>query len=434
MRKYLWSVVFYSIALGGLCILGVWLFSIGLVFCGILCVLTLIGLVSALYTQQVRLVEEMRKIIGGIQYSDFTYGYSGKNVISKALARDMDYALSMFRKKAYEQEIARQFDETLLRIIDEGIMVIDNREKVEWFNESALRELSLMRISTLQELSSIDESIPDKIRSLRVGEVQVIRFRKGEEIRELAATKTLFQAEGKPRILITLKNIHSVLEQKEMISWQKLISVLTHEIMNSITPVISLSETLTERTANREVNEKDFHNMQQALSVIHRRSKGLLGFVENYRKLSRLPEPIFSKVAVSGLFEDIRKLYPDIIYSYEETGSLELWIDRGQIEQVLINLIKNAYEACEKTDFPMIRLDTYTDRYHKLFRVRIHDNGTGISPEAADKIFLPFYTTKATGSGIGLSLCKQIMTAHGGSISCLPEPEHGTCFTLKFNL
>lgn len=219
-----------------------------------------------------------------------------------------------------------------------------------------------------------------------------------------------------------------VLEHNEMAAWQKLIRVLTHEIMNSLTPIISLSETLCER----EVDEKSYGVMRQGMQTIHRRSKGLLEFVENYRKLTRLPAPVRRPVPLIELLQDLRKLFPEE-YIHIEIPSADriLQIDRSQIEQVLINLIKNAREACSKKENPCIEIRVQYAQLWQCF-LTVSDNGEGILPEVLDKVFVPFFTTKPGGQGIGLSLCKQIMNRHGGNITVQSTVGQGTCFTLLF--
>ncbi|MDE5710306.1 HAMP domain-containing sensor histidine kinase [uncultured Bacteroides sp.] len=226
-----------------------------------------------------------------------------------------------------------------------------------------------------------------------------------------------------------MKNFRTrILERNEMEAWQKLIRVLTHEIMNSITPIISLSETLSER----ELNEKNYPVLRQGMQAIHRRSKGLLEFVENYRKLTRLPAPVRRPVSVRELLQDLQKLFPETYIHIElpETDRT-LQIDRAQIEQVLINLLKNAKEACGKKASPRIEV-----KMQPVFSwqclITVSDNGNGILPEVQDKIFVPFFTTKPSGSGIGLSLCKQVMNRHGGNITVQSVVGKGSCFTLLF--
>ena len=223
------------------------------------------------------------------------------------------------------------------------------------------------------------------------------------------------------------------MEANEMESWQKLIRVMGHEIMNSITPIISLSETL----GSRAVDEKSYTYMQHGVQIIHKRSKGLLEFVENYRRLTRIPLPQKEKVELGTLLRDLKNLFPDnFIHILPPSSEIYLQADRVQIEQVLINLVRNAREACNAVEWdecigPRIEVSVF---HHPEWRVAISvaDNGEGILPEVLDKIFVPFFTTKEGGSGIGLSLCRQIMHLHGGSITATSSPGTGTCFTLLF--
>ena len=212
-------------------------------------------------------------------------------------------------------------------------------------------------------------------------------------------------------------------------AWQKLIRVLTHEIMNSITPILSLSETLSER----DVDERNYAVMQQGMRTIYRRSKGLLEFVENYRKLTRLPAPVRRPVSVCELLSDLRKLYAADtgLHIRMPAEDMVLHIDRAQVEQVLINLIKNAREACARRDEPDIRVEAAPDLFWRCV-IRVSDNGEGILPDVQDKVFVPFFTTKPGGSGIGLSLCRQIMNRHGGNITLQSAVGHGSCFILLF--
>ena len=225
----------------------------------------------------------------------------------------------------------------------------------------------------------------------------------------------------------SMRAFRTRVERHEMDAWQKLIRVLTHEIMNSIAPIISLSETLSER----KVDENSYGVMRQGMSAIYRRSKGLLEFVENYRKLTRLPMPVRRPVSLTDLLQDLRKLYPEpSIQINMPAEDRTLQIDRAQIEQVLINLLKNAREACSHIEQLDIRVSVLPSPAWQCL-LSVTDNGEGILPEVQDKIFVPFFTTKPSGSGIGLSLCKQIMNRHGGNITVSSTPGKGSCFTLQ---
>lgn len=237
----------------------------------------------------------------------------------------------------------------------------------------------------------------------------------------------------------------SMMEEAEVKAWQKLISVLTHEIMNSIAPIISLSETLSEPEGASAIEEPDkgatiikqdegerYRVMHQAMETIHRRSKGLLSFVENYRKLTRLPAPVKQPIPLNTLFKSIQHLVAPagIEFTYSAyPAQLILNADKEMMEQLLINLLKNANEACDGMTGKRVELKA--EMVGGTVRLTVSDNGQGISPEAMDKIFIPFYSTKASGSGIGLSLCQQIVTRHKGKIS-VHSDARGTLFNIEF--
>lgn len=264
--------------------------------------------------------------------------------------------------------------------------------------------------------------------AIRTGK-PVVRYGKSSIPQDWAIDATRFDLRGRTSWIISLKNIHATLERNEMEAWQKLIRVLTHEIMNSITPVISLSETLSKRC---KAYPEDAHNrssIQQGMEVIHRRSKGLLEFVENYRRLTRIASPVKTRIFVKDFFSDLRRLCPEPYICFRLSDeSLEWFADRSQMEQVFLNLLKNAREACaEKTD-PEIIVAAASAGNRLVFTVR--DNGMGVLPEVIDRVFVPFFTTKPSGSGIGLSICKQIVALHGGHISVESENGKGSCFYL----
>ena len=266
-------------------------------------------------------------------------------------------------------------------------------------------------------------------------EGQVIKLFKEEVIQEMVVTMTEYTTKGFKYRLYCFTNVRSLLEENEMEAWQKLVRVLTHEIMNSIAPIISLSETMVERIEQDNQGEQSIEMIVHGMKVIHRRSKGLLEFVENYRKLSRLSMPLLAYIKVGDLLADIKKLFhnPKIDYRYDiEEKEQLLFIDRSQIEQVLINLLKNAEEACAEQPNPVVKITTSYLKEKHLLLISVSDNGCGILPDVQEKIFVPFFTTKQKGSGIGLSLCKQIMSLHGGSISVKSEEGVGSTFTLKF--
>lgn len=216
-----------------------------------------------------------------------------------------------------------------------------------------------------------------------------------------------------------------------MEAWQKLIRVLTHEIMNSITPIISLSDTLSERSREYPQSEHTRTSISQGLDIIHRRCKGLMEFVENYRKLTRISPPVKTCIEVDAFFDDLKGLVAETYIRFRIAQKGMTWnADRPQMEQVFLNLLKNAREACSKQ--PQPEVEVCAEPLANGIRFTVSDNGEGILPEVKERIFVPFFTTKPNGSGIGLSLCRQIVSLHGGRIYVESAPGKGSRFIVEF--
>jgi signal transduction histidine kinase len=257
---------------------------------------------------------------------------------------------------------------------------------------------------------------------------EIIQF----ENREYVISHSNINTDTGKRIIVAMKDIQNAMDKTEFDSWHKLVRVLTHEIMNSITPIISLSDTLCDMASTNIMDESD--TIKEGLGVIHRRSQGLLTFVENYRKLTRVTLPIKTKIMVSELFADIQKLYtqPYISFQIENADTDSIYADRGQMEQVIINLLNNAIDAVPTSNARIIcsfRTESSGSSYHSI--ISITNNGKVILPEVLERVFVPFFSTKKNGSGIGLSLCKQIIMNHGGDITICSDNDTGTTVEIK---
>ena len=388
------SLVFLSVLLGILLMKSLW-------FCSLFTFFVILLFILHIDKQQQKLTEMVMRLITAIRFSDFSLSFRPGS--------------------------KKQADPRLTQA-----MVLNRNGTIEWYNKTVLREFGLTSLRQLSELAAITPDLPDLLLRLIPGETHILRLEQVGRVREIALNPVIFRIQGKELLLISLKNIHSVLENNEIEAWQKLIRVLTHEIMNSLAPIISLSETLTERVARTTTEDATSPVMLQALEAIHRRSKGLLEFVQNYRKLTRIPAPELVPLSLEELFTGLRKLHATSVIPCEficHDPRLQIQADRTQIEQVLLNLIRNAEEACRDIPAPLIRITTQSDTTQII---HVEDNGPGIVPEALDKIFVPFFTTKSGGSGIGLSLCKQIMTLHKGNITVKSQTGAGSVFTLSF--
>lgn len=429
-------IVIWMLLLVGTSVVGLLFYQHQLYFCLFFAVCLVFSIMAHVCQSQNKVLRMILRMVESIRYGDLSLNISseGKSRTEKQVVENINEVMAQFRSKLSNMEERYQYYETLLDTVDSCLLVVDTQGQVLWMNRAGISELCGHRIHLLEELGSLNQDFPAVIETLQPGEVKIVRVYKNELMLDMAITVTDYSTDTASLRLVNLRNIRSVLEENEMEAWQKLVRVLTHEIMNSIAPIISLSDTLSERALVNGMNEKDYGIMLHGMQTIHRRSKGLLGFVENYRKLSRLSSPVLAPVRIGDLLGDIKKLMPSsgVSYIYKvENENQVLMIDRSQIEQVLINLLKNAGEACLEQSHPEVVIETSFQSETRIFQLAVSDNGCGILPDVLDKIFIPFFTTKPTGSGIGLSLCKQIMTLHGGSIRVSSEVGKGSCFTLR---
>lgn len=379
------------------------------------------GLCAYLYrmqTQPLRAVHRFieRKCTGGqkeLPWLGPEYAATGHD-IEKAF----EHMLADYNRQLSEEAARLKHYEVLLENVDTGVITCGADGTVYWKNKAAMRIIGTRG------------SIPTEWFRQQTAEGRVIQIKRHDTPQEILFSATRFSQDGQVRLLCTLKNIRNILDEQQIVSWKVLTRVLTHEIMNSITPILSLSETLAARTYGPSPDQKDFQTMQQAMQTIHRRSKGLADFVEKYRKLTRLPAPQYTEIHVDELFGDLHKLFnrPDITFEQPYPG-FTFRADRGQMEQVLINLIKNAIEASDGTD-KGIQVRLSRDMLADDVVISVQDHGQGIPEDVQERLFVPFYTTKPTGSGIGLNLCKQILNAHHGHISVRSAVGKGSCFTL----
>ena len=436
MRIWQWIYrVVLMLLVGGFSIGAYLFYEHRLYFCMFFCMVMVVALIVYLNHSHTLAMRRLLRMVESIRYNDLSLNFSTKKYQSheeRALVEGINEVMSGLRIRLSEKEERYKYFETLLDTVDACMLVTDKQGNVLWMNRAGVQELCGHTIHLLAELKTLNPDFPTVLETLQAGEVKVVRICREDMVQDLAVTVTGYSNNHTDLRLVNLKNIRSVLEENEMEAWQKLVRVLTHEIMNSITPIISLSDTLCERAIRQGMEEDSL--MLQGMKTIHRRSKGLLTFVENYRKLSRLSSPILAPVSVGDLLGDIKKLFSQsavrYIYKVEDEARI-LMVDRSQIEQVLINLLKNAGEACAEQEHPEVVVETAYQPEKHIFQLSVKDNGCGILPEVLDKIFIPFFTTKPTGSGIGLSLCKQILALYGGSIRVSSEVGKGSCFVMK---
>jgi len=346
-----------------------------------------------------------------------------------------------------EEELTKQlvYINAVAQNVPGGLITIFENEKIDLYSHSILEILNKKSIQSLDDFKEFPD-LYKSIQAIKAGEKIVERINSDSGVKVWSLSCSVIKSESQKIKIISFDNIKSELDEQEIQSWQKLIRVLTHEMMNSFSPLISANETLKmlfssmEFKVNKVINAKEIvkiEKIKKGIDLINNRSNGITGFIEKYRKISKLPKPNFQKYYISKLFEELAQLYETILnqnkikfISEIYPDNLQIFADKEQVMQVLINLIKNSVEALENTADKQIILTAKLNTNNKVV-ISISDNGYGINNEDLPEIFIPFFTTKKNGSGIGLSLSKQIMNLHKGEIQFV-QKEKQTEFTLTF--
>jgi len=321
------------------------------------------------------------------------YGRTGRLLYAY---RETEKENERLHTRLSEAERQLQYLRQLTENVDTALFVCSTDGRIDWMNHAAKK-------THPQPHSKGGEFLPPSI-------LNAIENH-DEMVDGCALSTTLLRIDGQRRLVVALKDVSMLMQRQEMEAWQQLIRVLTHEIMNSLTPIISISETLKASPLGGGGEGAD------AFAVINRRCHALLDFVESYRQLTRIKAPERTTFPVSELFNHITGLYPQV----KTHGEGQVTADRSQLEQVLINLVKNAYES-GATEVEVTAVGNG--------EIHVHDNGCGMSPDVVAHAFIPFFTTKPTGTGIGLSLCRQIILKHGGTITVDSQEGSGTTFTI----
>ncbi|MBO3699679.1 PAS domain-containing sensor histidine kinase [Roseivirga sp. E12] len=368
-------------------------------------------------------------------YNEFAWGQS-KDELKVAF----NNVLRTFKKLTLEREEQYQYLQMVNEHVSVGLISFKADGRVDLMNSAAQDLLGVPALGKIDQLANHDEGTWDKLKALKAGDSMVLSPNASKS--KLAVVSRSFKLAEEDYTLISLQDISAELEEREMDAWQKLIRVLTHEIMNSVTPVVSLTTAIKMimqddegRLKADQFEKDDLEDVFKSIVAIEKRGRGLLGFVQAYRDYTKPPVPEISRVNLFSLIHDTVQI------SKSELGSVKLNLlphlledafvqaDEKLISQVLINLIKNAAEAMEGQ--PDAQIDITTEQEGGNTYIQVADNGPGIPDEIINEIFVPFFTTKKQGNGIGLSLSKQIMKAHKGDIT-LSTDSQGTVFSLKF--
>jgi len=388
--------------------------------------------------------QEVEQFVESIHYRDFSRHFDVKHAPQdlQRLRKGFNDINTTFKVISKEKETQYQYLQKILELVDTGILSYESESgEVVWMNESIKRILQIPYLKTIQSLDRRDHALCAQIIELKPGESVIANVHVERNILKVLLSATAFQTEGKVFKLVAFQNVNEALDETESKAWQKLLSVMTHEIMNSIAPISSLANTL-KKSLQESVENKDkpqsLEDLAIGIDTIKRRSEGLLKFAETYRNLNKITTLNLTKVYVRDVFESLHQLMEPTLEQKNiemevilKDPDLMIEADINLLEQVLINLVVNAIEAVKGIEDPHIMLSG-AQLHGKKPYIRVTDNGPGMSEELLDKIFIPFFSTKKTGSGIGLSLCKQIMMLHKGNITVQSLVGEGTAFTLQF--
>lgn len=421
------------------------LFRPNMVFAALLTTIILIIQFVELYRFTSQTNRKLTRFLESVKYSDFISGFTTDNQLGKSfkeLNEAFNEVLEAFRKARSEKEEHWQYLNTVVQQVRTGILSFDAEGEIQLINANAKKFMGVANLTNLDELLDINPRLYKAIYDVLPGKSTL--YKGGSDLL-LTIQATELRMRANTVKLVTLQNIQTELQRQELEAWQNLTRVLRHEIMNSITPISSLTSTLkeildhdlTKVNEHYELKDEGAEDLRDGLSTIESRSKGLIKFIDAYREYTSLPQPKLKTIRIKDLIDKVAQLMrnefkkTNLQFVTQTTSDyLTIEADEEMIEQVLINLIKNAIEACSDTANGKIELiGRYSD---ENVLIEVVDNGPGIIREALDKVFVPFFTTKKSGSGIGLSLSRQIMQMHNGYLSVVSNPNVKTVFTLRF--
>lgn len=387
---------------------------------------------------------ELSRFLSGIRDGDFQLSFSQKADSSsfKALNHSFREVIHAFREYETERIAEYQFLNEIISQISFGVIVFDDQEEIQVMNQTASDLLSIPKVTKWKNLRNPNIAFLEQLYRMELAPNQLIETRVSGKDQMFSVTASQITLRSVVMKIVCFQNIQNEIRKKEIEAWHKLIRILTHETMNSVTPIVSLAETMqmilnTDEGAlktSEEINDENLEDLAFSLETIIGRGNGILKFVNNYRKLTRIPKPEVEPVTIFTWIQKIINLASaepgtPSIHLHVEDESIKILLDPILIEQVLINLLKNAKEALETTKNPEITVTVKAEADHSL--IIVQDNGPGVDQDKIEKIFIPFYTTKKEGSGIGLSVSRQIMSLHGGHLELQSEPG-STIFTLSF--
>lgn len=360
-------------------------------------------------------VDTLEEFFAAVNYEDFTQRFVSGSIDTE-LKDSFNLIIEKFQQARAQREVQANYLEVVMRHVPVPLIAARSDDSLRLVNNPVRRLTGLTSIRHLDDLAQVDAELPALLKGIAPGQQQLLQVRIRDVPAELRVAVSEIRVDGEAERLFSIENLSGELTAREASAWRNLIRVLTHEIMNTLTPVTSLAQTCTSMLDNPAASG----DVREAVSTIARRSEGLMKFVSRYRELLKVPQPVPVPVHVLGVLQDVVKLMAAELAGVAvridvSPESLELHADRQLLDQLLLNIVKNAIEAMKDTRDPQLQLSAQLEFGRTV--VRVSDNGPGIADDIVDQVFIPFFTTKREGSGIGLSVSRQIMTAHGGQMA-----------------
>ena len=398
----------------------------------LLSTLIVLLLIYILYVRR-KTNREIDECAESILYKDFSKKYPRFQTITDA-----------FLNLAREKEAQQHYLKEMLELVDTGILAYDiETYEALWMNDAFTTMLNIPHIKNINWLKKQNEGLFNELLDIPVNESTLLTIHARKQTIKTMTNASVFQTGGKTYKLIAFHNVSATMEEVESGAWKGLLNVMTHEIMNSIVPVSSLSDTLRRKIhalkeTSSPLSEPDVEDMEFALDTIHRRSDGLLRFAETYRSLS---QKIVPDMKFYNLYELLNAIHSLMNPSLQQKGigftlktdnpDVTAYMDRDLIEQVIINFVTNATYAVKEKENPEIHLFSGCDNEGHPY-ITVADNGCGISDTIRDKIFIPFFSSKKNGNGIGLSISREIVKLHNGKLHVQSQEGAGSAFTVLF--
>ena len=387
--------------------------------------------------------DELEQFVESVHYRDFSrhFDVNRAPVELKTMRKGFNDINSTFKVISRERETQFLYLQKILELVETGILSYEVESGVViWMNDSLKKILGIPYLKSMHSLEKRDAYLFKEINQLQPGIGKIVSISRDNGIVKVLASVTAFQTDNKMFKLAAFQNVNEALDETEAKAWQKLLSVMTHEIMNSVAPISSLADTMLDRLrkAKELMREQPsaIEDLELGIETIRRRSEGLLKFAETYRNLNKIVSPTLKKVLLRDLFENLHQLMLPTLQQKNvqleiilQNPELSYEMDATLIEQVLINLLVNGIEAVKDKPHPRIQLSAFNASNNKI-NIKVADNGCGIPAGLMDRIFIPFFSTRKNGSGIGLSLSQQILLLHKGSIQVQSVENEGSVFTL----